>query len=95
MLVIMLLFPTENLNVQRWSLQISLISLHLLTDLLFCWGGACHLSPGTHYRGCCLCIDCLRCVFLSAAHPGLAPGGEEGTGGVSWVMKEGFKNRQK
>lgn len=45
MLVTRLLFPAEKLNIQGQSLQISLMSLHLFMNLLFCGGGACHDVP--------------------------------------------------
>lgn len=50
-LVTMPLFPAENLNIQGRSLQISLMSLHLLMNLLFCGGGACHRVPWDSLRG--------------------------------------------
>lgn len=52
-LVTMPLFPTENLNIQGRSLQISLMSLYL--QICFSAGVVLvTVSSGTHYRGCFL-----------------------------------------
>lgn len=50
-LVTVSLLPAENLNVQGGSLQISLMSLHLLMNLLSCGGGTCHRVPRDSLQG--------------------------------------------
>lgn len=68
-----------------------------LMNLLFCGGGACHRVPGDSLQGT-LSLSALiawDAFPLSTAHTGLVLGEEEETRRVFWVMKDGFKNRQK
>lgn len=94
-LVTMLLFPAENLNIQGWSLQIFLMSLHLLTNLLFCGGGTCHCLPWDSLQGMLSLFASIACnafllvLLLQAGSLGQRRGPKEFSGWSKMASRTG------